>query len=220
MIKYSNPPALVDAIEEGRIVKVTEDYARREGLLILRKSFSVVSEPTVVQKKEEEARRNRGFIGMDDLRKPLKSKENELQKELVENFHWMLVEKRKVRGLTRKKLADSIGESETNVKMIENGVLPVNNFILVNKLESFYGISLRKNKIASVPSDRPLRQPIDFAGKIAARRMEKSGSSKNATELVGSVEPAARKDAPAESEEEKKEVLDLSADGEIDISKL
>ena len=32
-----NQVRIVEAIDEGRIVKVPEDYARREGLLILRK---------------------------------------------------------------------------------------------------------------------------------------------------------------------------------------
>ncbi len=224
MISYSNPPALVEAIEEGRIVKVTEDYARREGLLILRRSSGAPAALTPMEKKEEEGRKNKGFIGMEDLRKPLKSKESELQKELVENFHWMLVEKRKAKGLTRKKLGESIGESELNIKMIENGVLPMSNFVLVNKLESFYGISLRKNKVASVPSNRPLRQPIDFAGRIAARRTEKEHSgNRDAVSLVGEndAKEGARKEAKEGEKKDGKEVLDLSANGkDIDISKL
>ena len=161
MLEFGKPRenVLVDAIEGGKIVKVSEDYAKREGLLILRKASPVI-EQSKLPRKEDENRRNKGFIGMDDLRKPLSSKNNELLKELVENFHWILVQKRKARGLARKKVADAIGETELSVKMIENGVLPMNNFILVNKLESYYGVNLRKNKTAS--SSQPLRQIIDF----------------------------------------------------------
>ena len=172
MIEYSGKAVLVDAIEEGKIVRVPEDYARREGLLILRKSGQILGDGlSTKEKKEEESRKNKGFIGMDDLRKPLSTKNNELLKELVENFHWIIVQKRKARGLNSKKVAEAIGESELNIKMIENGVLPMNNFVLINKLESYYGVSLRKNKVAE--SRAPLRQLIDFNKKEQSKKTEK-----------------------------------------------
>ena len=165
MIEYSGKAVLVDAIEEGRIVRVPEDYARREGLLILRREADIPSEPlTPKGKRDAGARKNKGFIGMDDLRKPLRPNQDELLRELVDNFHWVLVEKRKAKGLTRKKLAESVGETELNVKMLENGILPMNNFILINKLESFYGVSLRKNKVATAEGE-PLRQIINYSRK-------------------------------------------------------
>jgi ribosome-binding protein aMBF1 (putative translation factor) len=198
MIEYSG--ATVEAIEDGRIVRVPEDYARREGLLILRKQSQVIDAPlSVKEKKDEGVRKNKGFIGMDDLRKPLKSQKTEVMNELIENFHWILMEKRKSRGLTRKKAAEALGESELNIKMIENGVLPMNNFVLVNKLESYYGVSLRKNKVAT-PDGKPLRQIIDFSKKETSGR---AGDNK----------------AKEGAKEKDDEVLDLTADGDIDVSK-
>lgn len=147
MIEFKNREEnLVDAIENSRIVKVSEDYAKREGLLILRKSFQVAEQPGPEQKRGKEFRRNKGFIGMEDLRKPLNPEKNGLLKELVENFHWVLAQKRRSKLLTRKKVASDIGEEEISIKMAENGVLPANNFILINKLESYYGIILRRNR--------------------------------------------------------------------------
>ncbi len=182
MIDYSND-AIVDAIEEGKIVRVSEEYARREGLLILRKNPHIPQqELSPKDKKEEEARKNKGFIGMDDLRKPLKSQRTEVMNEMVENFHWILIQRRKAKGITRKKLADEVGESETNIKMIENGVLPMNNFILVNKLESYYGVSLRKNKVASAQKTE-LRQPIDFGKRIAERKAAVGGKKEGEKEI-------------------------------------
>ena len=153
----------VDAIEEGKIVKVSEDYARREGLLVLRKSFSTLNEQKDSPKKEESIVKSKSFTGMDDFRRPLSSKANELMKELVENFHWILSGKRKERGLTRKKVADDVGEREENIKIIENGVLPADNFVLVNKLEGYYGIDLKKNKSVNIIKNAG-RQTIDFPG--------------------------------------------------------
>lgn len=220
MIDYFNKPqpAIVDAIEEGRIVKVPEDYARREGLLILRKTPQIDTKQTPVQKKDEDTRKNKGFIGMEDLRKPLSTKNNELLNELVENFHWIIVQKRKVRGLTRKKVAEEVGDSELNVKMLENGVLPANNFVLVNKLESYYGINLRKTKVPSIPAGRPLRQPIDFASRVAARRGEKRIDGVKEKDVMDIIDSAGAGGKSGEKKEEK-EVLDLSNDGDVDISK-
>jgi len=154
-----NEEEFVDAIETGKIVKVSEEYAKREGLLILRKQIKI-PEKTSEQKKDDEVRTNKGFIGMEDLRKPLNSEKSELLSELIENFHWAIVQKRKAKGLSRKKVAEAIGEDELSVKMIENGVMPSDNFILINKLESLYGTTFRKNKPAD--SVQPLRQIIDF----------------------------------------------------------
>ncbi len=219
MIEFGKPKEeeLVDAIEQGRIVKVSEGYAHREGLLILRKTPHIPTQQTPVEKKQQEARINKGFIGMEDLRKPLRTKDNELLNELIDNFHWDLVQKRKLRGLTRKKVAEDVGETEINIKMIENGVLPASNFVLVNKLERYYGISLRKNKIAS-GSDRPLRHVIDFASRIAARRMASRGNEgKDAIKIIEDVENVEK----GKGTKEEKDVLDLSADSaDVDISKL
>ena len=210
MIEYSGNAVMVDAIEEGRIVKVPEDYAKREGLLILRRPSEAVLEPKVKEKKEEEARRNKGFIGMDDLRRPLKSRQSDLMRELVDNFHWVLLEKRKGKALTRKKLAEMVGESETNIKMIESGVLPMNNFILVNKLESFYGISLRKNKVPSSDGGQ-LRQPIDFRKRIMDRRMHGENKAAEGTEEAIDVSDSGknRDTSAVESKEEGLDIVDL-----------
>jgi ribosome-binding protein aMBF1 (putative translation factor) len=204
MIEYSNKTAVVDAIEDGRIVRVSEDYAKREGLLILRKPVEEVKQ-TISGKREDSIRKNKGFIGMEDLRKPLSTKNNEILRELIENFHWTLVQKRKGRLLTRKKVAEALGESEVNIKMIENGVLPADNFILINKLESYYGISLRKNKIAE--NKAPLRQIIDFNKKLTESK-EKG------------IEIDDENDGANKEIKEDKQVTEKSNDYEIDVTEL
>ena len=204
MIEYSGKTAVVDAIEDGRIVRVSEDYAKREGLLILRKPIEEVKQ-TISGRREDSVRKNKGFIGMEDLRKPLSTKNNEILRELIENFHWTLVQKRKGRLLTRKKVAEALGESEVNIKMIENGVLPANNFILINKLESYYGISLRKNKIAE--NKTPLRQIIDFNKKL-------NESKEKEIEIVD------ENAGDSKEGKEDKKVVEGSKDFEIDITEL
>lgn len=134
---------LVEALEEGKIVKVREEYAKREGLLILRKDFEKPIEKRYLvhntrEKKEEER------IGFDELRKPLNWRKNQVVSELIDNFQWVILQERKKRNLTRKQFAGILNVSENEMKMIENGI--VNDFVLINKIQSHFGINLRKDE--------------------------------------------------------------------------
>ncbi len=132
---------MVDAIEEGKIVHVSEKYAKQEGLLILRKTTESFLPVGKQKSKEEEAR-----VGFNELRKPLRWKENKVVKDLIENFHWVISKERRARNMTRKDFANALGESENTMKMIENGVLPSDDFILINKIQDYLGINLRRDK--------------------------------------------------------------------------
>lgn len=128
---------IVEAIHEGRIIKVYEEDAIREGLFILKK---YEEKPAFAVKGKEEEKK----LLFDDFRKPLRWKSNNVAAELKENFHWDIVRKRKDRGLGRKQVASAIGCSENDLKSLENGILPSNDFVLINRLEQYYKINLRK----------------------------------------------------------------------------
>ncbi len=136
---------MVEAIEEGKIVRVPEEYAKREELPVLRKiDIDLTGAFGKGEKaKKEEAERDR--YGIDEFRKPLRWKENDVRSDLVHNFHWEVSKARRKRNLTRKQFAELINESENTIKMVENGILPANDFILVNKIQSTLGINLRKD---------------------------------------------------------------------------
>lgn len=140
---------IVEAIEEGKVVRVPESYAKTEGLLIIRRPLAKKQESK--KKEEEEAR-----ITFEDLRKPLNWKKNQVITELEENFHWLITKRRKERNLTRRQLAKAISESENNIKLVENGILPRNDFIIINKLQSFLNINLRKDRKDFAQSPRSL----------------------------------------------------------------
>ncbi len=143
---------LVDAIEEGRIVRVPEQYAKREGLTILRKSSTEQKEksPQKVQKPEEVR------LSFDELRKPLNYKKNQVALELIENFQWEIAKTRRQKGITRKQFANSINIPESSIKLLENGIVPENDFILINKIQSALNINLRKDKKDFTQSARSL----------------------------------------------------------------
>lgn len=184
---------IVDAIENGRIVRVKESYAREEGLMILKRALS--DEDKAKQnsggkfgggrKREDEyARRVYG----DDLRKPLRWLQNKVVADLVPNFQWVISQARRVKNVSRKQVADAIGEPESSVKMIENGVLPKDDFVLVNKIQTYFGINLRKDKadysgsalrtaISSKPQDKPAVESQKFQ-----ENSQKPGSVENSAD--------------------------------------
>jgi len=205
---------IVEAIEDGKIVKVTEDYAKREGLLILRRAQEMpqqgFSEKMRYRKPEEfdikKEKDRKMIVGMDDLRKPLRYREGDITKELIENFHWKISQKRRERGLTRKQVALAIGESENDIKIIENGVLPMNNFVLVSKLESYFGINLRKNKSVAPTLTKELNATRVRA--VLQRVAEKAKPKEKKPEII--------EDEKETSQEPKTEVIDFSGD-EIEL---
>ena len=65
--------------------------------------------------------------------------------DLVDNFHWILMRVRRMRGLTQGQLAERIEEPEAAVKMAEQGVVP-EGYKLLDKLESFLGVKLIRER--------------------------------------------------------------------------
>lgn len=65
--------------------------------------------------------------------------------DLVDNFHWIIMRVRRVKGLTQGQLADRIGETEAAIKMAEQGIIP-QGYELLNKLERFLGVRLVKDR--------------------------------------------------------------------------
>ncbi len=138
--------AIVEAIDEGKIVKVPEEYALREGLPILRRmEVSFLGKPDRKAAREAEKKEMRFALGFDAFRKPLRPKPNDVASSLIDNFHWEIVQRRRAMNLTRKQLAAKLGVKELDIKMFENGVLPSDDYVLINKMQQFFGINLRKD---------------------------------------------------------------------------
>lgn len=144
-MKVMETERMVEAIEEGKIVRVTEDYAKREGLIVLKRYDPPAAAPTApgynISKKAEPVKSMRDY-----LEKRPDWREKQVTSELLENFNWVVRNERRRRGLTRKQLAKMINEPEENIKMVEAGYLPAKDFILVNKIQGVFGVSLRKDQ--------------------------------------------------------------------------
>jgi len=85
----------------------------------------------------------------DDLKKVVDSnfifRENlELKKDLIHNFHWIVMRARRIKHLTQERLAQEINEPEMVIKKIETGFAP-EKVDTIRKIEKCLGISIRKN---------------------------------------------------------------------------
>ena len=153
-----NERKMVDALEDGRIVRVSEEYAKREGLLIIRKPEPSAIDSPSKQKEMKLTPRLRGerkaYFDIEKYRRPWHDK-NEILSSLVDNFHWEISSKRKGLNLNRKQMAQEINCPEEDLKLIENGTLPHNDYILINKIENYLKINLRRDKISSSSAEFP-----------------------------------------------------------------
>lgn len=143
---------MVDALEEGKIMRVSEGYAKKEGLTILRRHepknyLEREKQSQPIQKIGIEGRAyKKSLLSFEELRKPLDWRKNQVVQELVEDFHWVIGKARRERNLTRKQFANLIHEHEETIKKLENGIVPTNDFILINKVQDYLHINLRKDK--------------------------------------------------------------------------
>jgi ribosome-binding protein aMBF1 (putative translation factor) len=186
---------MVEAIEDGRIVKVPEYYAKREGLLIIRKPTEDDAQKTLSQKPDllsmERIREKKQLKPTFDLTsRPLHWRQDQVVSELIDNFQWVIRQKRRERGLSKKQLSSLIGEPEENIKMIEVGIMPSKDFVLINKLQSFFHINLRKDQKDFSKSTRELlnqdqRPSIFSENKTPRSTPSKPPASQSSSNIAG-----------------------------------
>lgn len=141
---------MVDVIKEGVIVTIPESHARAEDLFILRVHEDkplVESLPSIESRRRSSQTKSLApvkSVGKWHSYEP-EYKKNNVARELVENFHWEIAKARKARSLTRLQLANALNVPEVAIKLVETGELPSDDFVLINKIQSYLGINIRKD---------------------------------------------------------------------------
>jgi len=156
---------LYDAISNEGIEKICLDCSLKENIPIIKKPTSSqlqnaevkqtfyqrTSKQIEIRRAEEQRREHmekQDFSLKDLINKNYISKTPKMenpQVELIDNFHWAIMRERRRKHITQKQLADSIGEAEAAIRIAERGILPQDNYKLVNKIGNFLGIELRRN---------------------------------------------------------------------------
>ncbi len=99
------------------------------------------------EKKEKIRKKNEELKKVVNERKELsfpslKQIKPESKKDLIENYHWAILNARRARKLTQNQLAEAIAEPEASVKLVERGILPDNYLPFIRKIQTYLGITL------------------------------------------------------------------------------
>lgn len=149
---------LFDAIYDGKSAMICERCSIIENIPLIKK-------PNTKQLKEseksidvyermkrmsgyKEPKKQDSFFKEDRLKELEKNPRLELpeyeQLNLIDHFHWEIMKNRRRKGLSHRQLAETIGESEIAIEMLERGKIPENADVLIRKLEQFFQVSLRR----------------------------------------------------------------------------
>lgn len=86
----------------------------------------------------------------------------DLGKELIDNFHWIVMRARRMKHITQDQLAKSIQEPAQIIESIEKGEVPGRRDIIM-KIESFLNISiLKRTEETKVPEKIYETEPIEL----------------------------------------------------------
>lgn len=158
---------LFDAISDKGIIKICKNCLEKENFPLIRKTdvyeipkrqnvYETLSKLSGIKKepKEEliEQEKNLKDIVDENFKKVISLK-TESPKNLVRNFHWIIMRARKTGHITQKQLGEAISEPEIAIKMAEKGILPEFNSRFIEKLENYLKINLKK-KLEPEPAEK------------------------------------------------------------------
>ncbi|MEK6883416.1 MAG: helix-turn-helix domain-containing protein, partial [Nanoarchaeota archaeon] len=133
-----------------KITSVYERLARSRGLEIKSHSKEEIEEKERIER--EVRKQNITLKDLIDKKLKTEREKNEGQKKvenkipvlkLIENFHWHIMRARRAKKITQEQLARDLGESVAVIKMIEQGKLPEDEYILIPKIENYFKIKLK-----------------------------------------------------------------------------
>lgn len=94
--------------------------------------------------KDEKIEKSASEQLMELEKRPELEKPEDMKFKLADNFHWVIQTNRRRKGLSAKQLADSIAESESAIKMLENKSIPRDSYDIIRKIEQFLNVKLIK----------------------------------------------------------------------------
>lgn len=125
----------------------------------LRRMSGVSQKANITEIKSIRKEERISGLTLDKLRQPkdyseiLKRREERAKKrnqplDLVANYNWIMQRARRSRKMTVSQLGGIIGETDSNIKMIEDGFLPDDADRIIKKIEQFFKINLRNSGAA------------------------------------------------------------------------
>jgi len=177
---------LFDVIGKEGIVKMCKDCASKENIPLIKKRLSnSYFSHNKLTKKETVYERLSRMSGVDSKNKKSEEEKELLKKQettlrdivdknyykkiskeskpdfLINNFHWIIMRKRRSKHITQKQLAKAINEPDAAIKMIEKGILPRGIYNLIEKLEKYFDINLTKKEFSKKVESKPKKIGFD-----------------------------------------------------------
>ena len=107
---------------------------------------------------------------------------------LVDNFHWLIMRERRAKHISREQFARDLGESETLIKMVEQGILPEDDNRIINKIEGYLGINLRKPEFENKTKKRELGFDSVSVGNLTISDLKEMKDKRNEDISLNSIE--------------------------------
>jgi len=227
---------LSDAISESGIVMICSSCNAIEKLPIIKRATT----EQIKQSERQQTVREKmaGFTGrplitreptlrdiVDRNYKEKMAKDIKPRPDLIDNFNWVIMRERRLKHISRDKFAKDLGESETSIRMIESGILPEDDNRLINKIEAYLGIILRKPGVL-IEAPKELRKLSVEQKKIVSDEnlinkniFDLKGAKKKQEEDLKSYAEAWGKDEEEEEKEEEPEKEEKGytvSEGDID----
>ncbi len=116
----------------------------------VRERLSRISHVSLEEKKSEKINYHPEDIHLKDIvERNLKkdfSEGTKFPENLVDNFNWVIMRKRRSLKITKNKMAKEIFEPVLLIENLEKGVVPKNYEPLIHKIEGYLGIKILKNR--------------------------------------------------------------------------
>lgn len=152
------------------IIKVCKNCAFKENMPIIKNSDSSKFEEP--EERKQSVRERLSVISGVDVSKSREEKNEELKRQeenlkeivnnnveqnfrepgedsnLIRNFHWIIMRKRRKRHMTQSQFAKAIYEPELTVRKIEKGEVPRERERLISKIEKYLGVRITKQNFS------------------------------------------------------------------------
>lgn len=105
--------------------------------------------------------------------------------DLIDNFNWAIMRKRRGKKMSRSELAEEVKESPIIIESLEKGVLPRDYILLIKKIENYLGLNLiKEKKRGKISSERIITESKVPTGLKISDLKEKTVLEKDVEEKV------------------------------------
>jgi ribosome-binding protein aMBF1 (putative translation factor) len=169
IIKKANEMRLQEANKRKGIYERLSHYAKLDPVEHKKKFTDITMGRSFAGQQAPQDRTLREIVDKT-VKKKIEEQKSAPKEDLIDNFHWLIMRARRSKKITQAQFANSIGENEHTIKLLEEGIVPEGNPGIIRKVEDALNIKLKKSpeiaftfsspKMPNVLSDDPAKEEI------------------------------------------------------------